>query len=238
MTAANHTRWRTRVGACLLGAALLGAAQVAVAAPASAHMPPLSICHQYTEGAKEFQPFVDGTEDIIVWTCTKAREIPGYPVLYYWDSDTMSDDLLTEARKAGKDAVIRKVVDQIWQAVLQSEITSWGPSEADRAHIRYVGGFDLRSWGGTPIPRQINIHMVAKYSVNGGGSWTTCGDTGWKSTGTPKPQLSVEFYKLSTSCPGQTTLHTRARFLQASGTWYTTGWLQAGPIPSVPPLPV
>ena len=106
-----------------------------------------------------------------------------------------------KTRKEVASTIIRKYAEGVWQGVVQSGVGSFDADAADRAHIRYVGAFDLRSWGGTPIPREINIHMVAKYSLNDGATWTTCGDTGWKSSGSPRSEFSVEFYKLASSCP-------------------------------------
>ena len=186
------------------------------------------------EGDTQLQGFVDGTESIIIWTCTKGTDVSGLPPLYYWKHKILKDDPWGETRKEVASTIIRKYAEGVWQGVVQSGVGSFDADAADRAHIRYVGAFDLRSWGGTPIPREINIHMVAKYSLNDGATWTTCGDTGWKSSGSPRSEFSVEFYKLASSCPGDTRVHTRARFLQASGTWWTSGWLVTGPVPAPP----
>jgi len=224
--------WYRRLVAYLLAPVLLAATWlVAGAAPASAHIPPLRLCTPLNVGEVQVQGFVDGTEDIIVWTCSKGKEITGYPALYYWKHKIISADFETELKKSAKAAVKRIVKEGVWQAVLQSGLAAFGASSVDRAHIRYVGSFELRSWGGSAIERDMGVHMVAKHSTNGGATWSTCGDTGWKAPGSPQAQFSYEFYKLTSSCGGTVQVFTRARFLQAStNTWYTTGFLATAPL--------
>jgi hypothetical protein len=230
MPSRQNKRWLARV-ACVLGAAALLTMGLVPASPASAHMPPLGLCTPDTEGLTLPQTFYDGTEDRILWRCTKSREVPGLPIVYYWKHRIVSDDEEAERKKAARSAIIRVVGEGIWQGVLQSGLASFGDSPSDRAHIRYVGSFDIRSWGGTPLNREINVHMVAKHSVNNGATWTTCGDTGWRSPGAPQADFSVEFYKLTSSCGGTITVFTRARFLKTStNTWWTSNFLQTAPL--------
>jgi len=221
-------------------ATVVGVATCLVASPgpAEAHIPPLTLCISVNEGDTRFQTFVDGTEDMIIWRCTKGREIAGFPPFYYWKHQIVSTDPVTELKKRAKSAVIRVFKEGVWQGSLQSGLAAFGQSDVDRAHIRYVGSFDIQGWDGTPLNRDINVHMVAKHSLNGGGTWSTCGDTGWKATSSPKSEFSVEFYKLTSSCNGTVQVFTRARFMQVStNTWWTSNFLATEPVVAPPPPP-
>ena len=121
-------------------ATVVGVATCLVASPgpAEAHIPPLTLCISVNEGDTRFQTFVDGTEDMIIWRCTKGREIAGFPPFYYWKHQIVSTDPVTELKKRAKSAVIRVFKEGVWQGSLQSGLAAFGQSDVDRAHIRYL----------------------------------------------------------------------------------------------------
>lgn len=208
----------------LIAAALGTLVLVGVPArPAAAHIP-AGPCTADYEGIRQIQFMNDGTDDFIVWECTKTATVSGRPSFYYW---RMSEfDNIEAHLEAVKKGIVRYVKDGVWQGVVTGGFGVFQASSRDRAHTRYESAFDLRNWSGTPISRQIGVHMVADHLV--GGAWQRCGDTGWKdSTGS---KMSYGFYKLHSTCGGTIRLRYRAHFLSVTtNTWWTSPWQTAGP---------
>jgi hypothetical protein len=209
----------------LLVAAALGTLMLVVvpAGPAEAHIP-AGPCTADYEGIRQIQFMNDGTDDFIVWECTKTVTVAGRPDFYYWRASEF--DNIEAHLEAVKKGIVRYTKDGVWQGIVTGGFGVFQASSRDRAHTRYEAAFDIRHWSGAPATREIGVHMVADHLV--GGSWERCGDTGWKnSTGS---KMSYGFYKLHSTCGGTIRLQYRAHFLQHStNTWWTSPWRTAGP---------
>jgi hypothetical protein len=214
-TRRTRRRWRPATLPVLLvtlSTALLTAVAVR---PAAADIP-TGPCTEQNEHEQDWEFIDDGTADYVVWECTKTKTTP---TLYYWrvaDFRNLDEDL--EAYKTGR---WRFAKDQVWFGLVTGGFGVFSTSHKHRPHIRFAGSFDLRNWSGSAISRDMGLHLNAKHSTDGGVTWTSCGDTGWKYASSARSRFSYEFWELNSSCGPRVQLWVQARFYQLStGTWW------------------
>ena len=224
MTLIRHWRLPLRFVMLFMTAVLGSSLFVAVAARPAAAAIPTDPCYSGTEGLISYEFFGDGTNDYVAWECTKTVSTP---IIYYWrlhKIGNLDDDL-----EAMKESVVRFGEDELWSGIVTSGFGVLR-SGAHRAHVRYVGAFDLKNWSGNPIKRDMGVYMVVKHSLDGGGTWGTCAQTGWKDASSAASVYSYEFYKLTSDCGGQVELFTKAHFYKlTTSSWWTSPWVKAGP---------
>lgn len=224
MTLVRHWRLPLRLVMLFMTALLGSSLLVAVAARPAAAAIPTDPCNAQYEHLLSYEFPNDGTRDYIVWECTKTVSTP---IIYYWrlhKVGNLDDDL-----EAMKESVVRFTANEIWSGIVTSGFGVL-KSGVHRAHTRYVGAFALTNWSGNPIKRDMGVYMVVKHSLDGGATWGTCAQTGWKDASSPTSAYSYEFYKLNSDCGGEIELFTKAHFYRLStNSWWTSSWVKAGP---------
>jgi hypothetical protein len=221
----NLGHWRPRIVSLLL-TATVGASLLAgvIARPAAAEIP-LGACTSYNVGEQDPETIGDGTEDYVIWECTKGKTTP---IVYYWKLVDIRN--VREDAEALREGIVKFVRTNVWIGLVTGGFGVFAATPYHRAHIRVVGAFDLRNWSGTPINRNMGIHMVLQSSHNGGATWASCADTGWKDASSATSKYSYEFYRLTSTCDGTIRLLTQAHFFQLStNTWWTSSFVTAGP---------
>jgi hypothetical protein len=220
-TTVSRHRTLVRALSLLVSAVVCASTYVfATAQPAAAEIPPLIACTPYNVGQQWYQFATDGTADYAVWECEKSRNTP---YIYHWQLSSI-DNLDEQAEAFGRSAT-RFIRDGVWEGLVQGGFGIFAASESHRAHLRYEGSFELWDWNrDATLRRDMGVHMVLKNQV--GGTWRTCGDTGWKNSPEPQARTSYTFYKLTSSCPGTLQLFVRAHFFQLStNSWWTSPWV-------------
>lgn len=223
---ARRTRRRRRPAILPVLLVALSTALVSAVAvrPAAAEIP-LGACTEQNEHEQDWEFIEDGTADYVVWECTKTKTTP---TLYYWRVAGFRN--LDEDLEAYKNSAWRFSRDEVWHGLVTGGFGVFSTSRVHRPHIRFAGSFDLRNWQGSAINRNMGVHMVAKHSVDGGVTWTSCGDTGWKDASSSRSRFSYEFWELNSSCGPRVELYVQAHFYQLStSSWWTSPWEKIGP---------
>jgi hypothetical protein len=214
-------RWLAAIVPVLLVALSIALISTVTIRPAWADIPPAAPCTEKYEHAQDWEFVDDGTNDYVIWECTKTKTTP---TLYYWRAADFRN--LDEDLEALRKSPWRFAREQVWMGLVTGGFGVFSTNRVHRPHIRFAGSFDLRDWQGAPIKRDMGVHMVAKHSVDGV-TWSSCGDTGWKNASSARSRFSYEFWELNSSCGPWVTLYIQAHFYQLSThSWWTSPWEQ------------
>jgi hypothetical protein len=210
------------LGGVLIASLLLASAvQVGPAARPAAAWPPYDCEPQWADQTYT-QYFND---EYIKYRCAFGEHFRWWWVVEEVGSD---DERLDWERYAGA---------AVWQAVLQSGIgRGYGADDPDDPYDPgvFTVAYELRTPGGTPMPRLLAVRMIIQYQS--AGAWYTCSDTGWKQSPRATPQWEYwhEYGPIygRPKC-GEHPYRVKAagRFLSIStGQWVTNAWTYSRPI--------
>jgi hypothetical protein len=200
------------VGTLTVALVLASGGLVGPAARPAAAEPPFR-CGPNFEGDTYRQDFND---EYIVWRCAYGANFAWWWVIHELGSD---EERVDWERYAGAS---------VYQAILQSGIGRVGGPGL------FVAAYELRTPGGTRMPRILAVRMIIQYQS--AGAWYTCSDTGWKQSPRATPQWEYwheygPIYGRPKCGEHPNRVKAAGRFLSIStGQWVTNAWTYSRPI--------